>query len=71
MISNRLFRELRGILSQMYHLQHSLDEELSQSSEKAKEYILHLKQGNTSYADLLRTIIRALDNCNEQEREDQ
>jgi len=61
MVSNRLFRELRGILSQMYHLQHSLDEELSQSPEKAKEYILHLKQGNTSYADLLRTIIRALD----------
>lgn len=45
----------------MYHLQHSLDEELSQSPEKAKEYILHLKQVNTSYADILRTIIRALD----------
>lgn len=61
MISNRLFRELSGILTQIYHLQHNLDEELSQSPEKAKEYILHLKQGNTSYADLLGTILRALD----------
>lgn len=68
MVSKRLFRELRGLHTQLQHLQYSLEEEFKTTGEQHRKYITHMNLGSVSYIDLLATIIEALDLCNEQER---
>ncbi len=68
MLSDELFREISATQHQVQKLQARLSEEFSTASERGKEFILDLKQGNSCQMGLLGVITEALRVCNNIEK---
>ena len=68
MLSDKLFREISTTQYQVQRLQARLSEEFSTASEREKEFILDLKQGNSCQLELLEVITEALRICNNIEK---